>query len=167
MLDVSHTTMGLERIGWDGHTYHAYVGADEQRRNYIYDESANGSFYIRNSDNWENDVTSEYLMVHFTLFSPRIEGDIYLNGTWTNDQFIDRYKMVYNEEKHLYEASVMLKQGYYSYQYLQQKKDGSLAPLPSEGSFYQTENQYQVLVYYRGNNDRTDRLVGYQEIRTK
>lgn len=73
--------------------------------------------------------------------------------------------MVYNEEKHLYEASVMLKQGYYSYQYLQQKK---MAPLHhcQVKALYQTENQYQVLVYYRGNNDRTDRLVGYQEIRT-
>ena len=41
--------------------------------------------------------------------------------------------------------------------------DGSFQPLPSEGSFYQTENKYQALVYYRGQGERTDRLVAVDE----
>lgn len=167
MLDVSHTTMGLEHVNWDGKHYHAWLWPDEPRPSYVYDESANGSFYIRNSDNRENNVTSEYVMVHFQLNSPPVNGTVYLNGTWTNGQLIPEYQMHYDEVAHNYKATVQLKQGYYSYQYLILKDDGTTAFVPSEGDFFQTENQYQGLVYYRGPGDRTDRLVAYQEIQLK
>ena len=113
-LDVTHTTMGLESVGWDGHDYHAYVWTDEPRRNYVYDEDANGAFYIRNSDNVENDVTTEYVIVNFRLRTSDRNGDIYINGNWTNDRFTDKYKMVYDSASDLYTASIKLKQGYYS-----------------------------------------------------
>ena len=70
--------------------------------------------------------------------------------------------MHYNEQDGVYEAAVLLKQGYYSYQYVVAKTDGTTAPVSTEGSFYQTENKYQALLYYRGTGERTDRLVGYQ-----
>lgn len=75
--------------------------------------------------------------------------------------------MEWNAEKQQYEGAVPLKQGYYSYQYLQMTSDGTLQPIPSEGSFYQTENKYQALIYYRGQGQRTDRLVGYGEVGMK
>lgn len=40
MLDLSHTTMGLDSIFWDGSEAHAYVMADLPCPNYVYDESA-------------------------------------------------------------------------------------------------------------------------------
>ena len=165
MLDVNHPTMGLERIDWDGSRYHAVIWPDEPRLSYVYDEDANGAFYLRNSDNRENDYTSEYLMVHFRLVSPRLPGNVYLNGVWTCDRLLPRYQMQWNEDEQFYEAEVWLKQGYYSYQYLWEKADGTLAPVPSEGNFFQTENLYQAFVYYRGSGERTDRLVGYAVIR--
>ena len=73
--------------------------------------------------------------------------------------------MEYDEEEQLYKGSLRLKQGYYSYQYLHLAEDGTTHPVPSEGNFFQTENQYQALVYYRGLGDRTDRLVGFAQIR--
>ena len=82
-LDVNHTTMGLERMGWDGERFHAYVFPDEPRPNYVYDESAKGSFLIRNSDNVENDRASDYLWVHFTLETNPSTNPIYLYGDWT------------------------------------------------------------------------------------
>lgn len=167
MLDVNHTTMGMESIHWDGSQYHAYFWEDEPRPSYIYDESANGGFYIRNSDNEENDRLCEYLTVHFRLKAPRQNGTVYLNGTWTNDQFLPIYQMTYNDIDQCYEGTVVLKQGYYSYQYLLMKQDGTTSFLSSEGSFYQTENAYQAFVYYRGIGERTDRLVGYQQIHTR
>lgn len=83
MLDVTHTTMGLESIKWDGQQYHAWVWPDEPRPSYVYDEDANGAFVIRNSDNEEINTTSDYAIVHFRLKSPRLGNDIYLNGNWT------------------------------------------------------------------------------------
>lgn len=164
-LSVSHTTMGIEAVDWDGSNYHAYVWTDEPRPSYVYDEDANGSFYIRNSDNVENDYASEYLYVHFRLMSPQQGGDIYLNGVWTNDRTLPQYLMTYNTQEQCYENTLLLKQGYYSYQYLLEKSDGTLVPLPSEGSFCHTENQYQCLVYYRGAGQRTDQLVAYTQVR--
>ena len=75
--------------------------------------------------------------------------------------------MEYNQASQSYEVAVPLKQGYYSYQYLSVGSDGKASPLLAEGNFYQTENTYQALVYYRGNGDRTDRLVGYQNVKFK
>jgi hypothetical protein len=61
---------------------------------------------------------------------------------------------------HFYSANILLKQGYYNYQY--RNADGKLHP--SEGSFYQTENRYQGLIYYKGTNDRTWRLTAFGDI---
>lgn len=160
-LDVTHTTMGLESINWDGHNYHAWIWTDEPRPSYIYDKDANGAFLIRNSDNIDNDVNSDYIITHFRLKSPQIPYPIYINGFFTNDRFLPQYEMKWNEKNQQYEGELLLKQGYYSYQYLLMKPEGKLKPVPSEGNFYQTENTYQALIYFKANGDRTDRLVGY------
>ncbi|MDD4534266.1 MAG: DUF5103 domain-containing protein [Prevotella sp.] len=161
MLDVTHTTMGLESISWDGKMYHAFIWTDEPRPSYVYDEDADGAFALRNSDNIENDTQSEYIMTHFRLKSPRLSGDVYMNAAWTNDRFLPQYKMQWNDDTQQYEAELWLKQGYYSYQYLLMQPDGGVTPVPSEGNFYQTQNSYQALIYYKGNGERADRLVAY------
>lgn len=162
-LDVTHTTMGLESVGWDGKDFHAYVWPDEPRPNYLYDEDANGAFYIRNSDNIENDYGSQYLYVHFQLISPRKPYPIYLNAVWTNEQFTPDYEMQYDEMSKCYTKTLLLKQGYYSYRYLILDANGVALPQPTEGNFSQTENSYQCLVYYRRTGQRTDLLVGFVE----
>ena len=165
MLDVRQANMGVEKIDWDGEAYHAYLWPDEPRGSYVFDEDANGAFYIRNSDNRENRSTSEDIHVYFTLRSPRLAGDVFVNGVWTNDQLAAPYQMQYDEGAQCYRLSLLLKQGYYSYQYVWQQSNGQIATVPSEGSFYQTENRYQALVYYRKLGERADRLVGFAEIR--
>lgn len=160
-LDPTHTTMGVERVGWDGNSYHAWIFTDEPRPNYLYDEDANGAYCIRNSDNVDNDTESEYIKTHFSLKTARQQGDVYINGSFTQDSFDDKFKMSWNEKDGLYEAVIPLKQGYYNYKYLLRNPDGCITLLPSEGNFYQTENSYQFLVYYRGQGERTDRLVNY------
>ena len=160
-LDVTHTTMGLESINWDGHNYHAWIWTDEPRPSYIYDKDANGAFLIRNSDNIDNDVNSDYIITHFRLKTPQTADPIYINGFFTNDRFLPQYEMKWNEKNQQYEGELLLKQGYYSYQYLLMKPEGKLKPVPSEGNFFQTENIYQALIYFKANGDRTDRLVGY------
>ena len=168
VLDTDHPTLGIDRIRWDGEVFHAYVFPDAPRPNYLYDEDANGSFYIRNSDNIENDRISDYVMVHFQLQSPRrVNGDVYLNGVWTNDQFLPQYLMEYDDINHTYDANLMLKMGYYSYQYVLVDNEGYAQVMPTEGNFFQTENKYQALVYYREPGGRTDLLVGYQQAQFK
>ena len=164
VLDVSHTTMGLDRIRWDGHHYQAYPFVNTPRRNYVYDEDANGAFYIRNSDNIENDRTCDYVYVNYKLMpSAQYECDVIVDGDWTTEQDGD-YVMSYDESDRSYNARILQKQGYYSYQYLLRRADGQTAVVPEEGSFFETENKYQAFIYYKGVTDRTWRLVGYQQI---
>ena len=164
VLDPSHPTMGIDYISWDGEYYQAFPFINEPRPNYLYDEDANGSFYIRNSDNFENDITSDYVWVNYRLKSPVMPtGRIVIDGRWTNEN-PETYVVEYDEDNHLYTASILQKQGYYSYQYLWINEDGNSRPLPSEGNFFQTENHYQILVYYKGTGMRTWRLVAFSQL---
>lgn len=167
ILDVSHPTLGLERILWDGSSYNAYPFVDEPRRHYLYDEDANGAFYIRNSDNYENDRTCEYVYVHYKLCpAVRCDADVLVGGQWaTGDESL--YTMTYDETDHSYHATVLQKQGYYNYQYLVRQPDGTLKPLAEEGSFHQTENRYEAFVYYKGDGQRTWRLLGYRQLTSR
>ncbi len=167
-LDPSHATMGLESVGWDRmrSEWHAYVIPDEPARNYVYDVDADGCFLIRNSDNENVDTECDYVWTHFTLYAPREGGSVYVNGAWTYGQLTPEYEMTWNYDANCYEGAVYLKQGYYSYQYLAMDTDGRIHRLASEGNFFQTQNTYQALVYYKGNADRAWRLVGTGEIKT-
>ena len=158
-LSVDHPTMGIETIDWDGSNYHAHLWPDLPRRNYLYDESAQGVFVIRNSDDNGNDYLSDYVIVHFTLQTDATNDEIYVSGGFTNYRLLPQYQMKYDAVTGHYTLSLLMKQGYYSYEYVRRNADGSIQLLPSEGNFYQTKNQYQALIYYRGTGERTDRLV--------
>ena len=158
-LSVDHPTMGIETIDWDGSNYHAHLWPDLPRRNYLYDESAQGVFVIRNSDDNGNDYLSDYVIVHFTLQTDATNDEIYVSGGFTNYRPLPQYQMKYDAVTRNYTLSLLMKQGYYSYEYIRRNADGSIQLLPSEGNFYQTKNQYQALIYYRGTGERTDRLV--------
>lgn len=163
-----HTgSMGIDNLRWFKPYYHAtlYTGAD--RRNYVYDEEQDGAFYIRTDEYANSNTQSDYLLFHFSLkHQPEAGGDIYINGQLTNDRFLPQYKMHYNQESGLYEATLLLKQGYYNYQYLYLPDKGHGVGLTAnvEGDFYETENKYTILVYNRPQSGRYDQLVGVKEI---
>lgn len=168
ILSTDHATIGIERIGWDGTDFQAYPFTATPRLNYLYDEDADGAFVIRNADNVEADTQSDYMTVCFRYACPRTAaGEVYLNGDWTYDRFDPQYRMQYNDSTQAYEAALPLKLGYYNYQLLVVNAGGKATFLPAEGNFYQTENSYQALIYYRETGGRTDRLVGYQNIRSR
>ena len=73
----------------------------------------------------------------------------------------DENKMDYNTEKGIYEKALMIKQGFTNYQYVIADSKGNIdAENTVDGNFFQTENNYFVLVYYRENNQRYDRIIG-------
>lgn len=167
MFDAHRLSLNIDHRRVIEDYYHTFLMPNEERRNYVYDEDANGAFVIRNSDNYEINRTCDYEFVHYQIHSPRVMGDVYLNGVWTNDQFTDEYKMTFNPQIDAYEAVVLQKQGYYNYQALVLDRNGKAHPLPSQGNFYETENSYQALIYYKGNADRTWRLVSYSNVKYK
>lgn len=168
ILDPHRNSMGVEQVTWDGEMFNIHLYHDYPRKAYVYDEDVNGGYVIRNSDNIDVNTTSDYVLVHFYYDSPRLNGDLYVDGQWAMPQFGDRYLMEYDEEGKCYHVSVPMKLGYYNYQYLLLNSDVQGKGIPSltretEGDFYQTENAYSVFVYYRKQGDRTWRLVGVKE----
>ena len=158
ILDVHRTATGVERIEWFEPYYHATLFAEKPANAYSYIEDQNGVYVLRSSDDYDDATTAEYIVVHFFLQSPRLQGgDVYVSGWWSGQTFNPDCKMEYDDINQEYHAAILLKQGYYSYEFLQQ--DGLTAR--TMGSFYETENEYQVLVYYRGQGARYDRLVAY------
>ncbi|NEW84460.1 MAG: hypothetical protein GZ094_19125 [Mariniphaga sp.] len=96
---------------------------------------------------------------------PLLGGEIYVFGGLSDWQCQPANKMKWNFESKLYEAALLVKQGFYDYQYVyvengSNKIDDSLL----EGSYVETENDYQIFVYYRGFSSRYDKLIGYRTI---
>lgn len=168
VLDPSHTTMGLASTSWDEQTrsWHATPFPCEERRNYSYDEDANGAYLQRNSDNYDINRTAEYVYVHYQLLNaPHYDNaNVIVTGRWANEECTP-YAMDYDEENRSYSLTILQKLGYYNYMLLLADADGTTHPLPEEGSFFQTENRYQAFVYYKGTGERTWRLLGFQEIK--
>lgn len=168
ILALSHPTMGIDHIDWDGHYYNVYPFMAEPRKNYLYDEDANGAFYIRNSDNTENDYTCDYAYVHYKLKSPELtDMTLAVNGWWTTNNDVNSYTMTYNPADATYNVTILQKQGYYSYRFMAIDAQGNTCIPPTEGNFYQTENRYQAYIYYKGTGERTWRLVGYRQVEFK
>ena len=72
--------------------------------------------------------------------------------------------MQYDQANAEYQATILQKQGYYSYRFITVDNNGMTGIPPTEGNFYQTENRYQAYVYYKGTGERTWRLVGYRQV---
>lgn len=169
ILDVHIPTLNVDRMEWFDPYYHATLYPNQTARNYLYDEDQNGAFIIRNSDDEDVATTCDYVFTHFTLKSPQLTGgEVYLNGEWTYNRFIPEYRMTYNRETQAYEATALLKQGYYNYNYLfvpDGETQGNSGR--TDGNFYETENEYIILVYHRPNGGRYDKLVGYRRMNFK
>jgi hypothetical protein len=163
-FSVRYPGLKVDRVGYEAPNYYTTLMSDRVRRNYLYQEDQNGLWVVRSEYGGDADTGADYMWTRFTLESPLLEGmDVYIDGIWTGHQLADEYRMTYNQSEGCYEAVVLLKQGYYSYQYIAvptrayAKRFSLTAPV--EGDFYQTENRYDVFVYLRERGARYDRLV--------
>ncbi|MFZ6001846.1 MAG: type IX secretion system plug protein domain-containing protein [Bacteroidota bacterium] len=142
--------------------FELYVQQDAPRTEAVYSQyrDLNGNYVIENLDLRENILTSQYLFVNFALrTSPLQNAKVYVVGGFNLWERNTENLMKYNSASGCYEASVLLKQGRFDYQYLVESAD-----LPSyhfEGSHFQTENFYEVMVYFSSLQPRADLLIGY------
>jgi len=113
-------------------------------------------------------LSAEYILTYFTLESPQpySGGDIYIFGELSDWRIDEKFRMKFNSDGQRYEAEILLKQGYYNYMYafqqLADKQSQKFSFEEVEGNWYQTDNTYQVLVYYRPFGKRYDQLIGYK-----
>ncbi len=139
---------------------------DKPRNSQTYSEQIdiNGKYVIQRAEATDDRVEADYANVLFTLNpSPDFQGDIYVTGQLTDWQLRPKYKMTYNTEKSVYELNMLLKQGFYNYQYCLVFND---RPEWSyfEGDYSSTENFYDIIVYYRPPNMFNDIVIGYASV---
>lgn len=150
----------IDNIKYFDPYYHVTLQTDKPRTNYLYDEDQNGIFVPLSNTGESSDTEADYVWVHFTLDTPQLPGEtVYVDGAWTYGQSAPPYALTYRPKAQAYEGAILLKQGYYSYQYLQ-KKDNAVQAV--EGNFWQTKNEYTILIYYCQTGSRYDRLVGWR-----
>lgn len=144
--------------------FHTYLYLDEERLNntYTLNPDINGNFVLRTVDNEDINTEGDYSKVYFSLESFENIGDnsIYIYGDFNGWQLTDENKMIYDDNTKLYHSNMFLKQGFYNYQYVTANNDGKINNHAIEGSFYQTENIYTVIVYHRPYGTRYDQVIG-------
>lgn len=128
----------------------------------------NGNFFIRNQDGREPSTDSDYAKVIFSLAAsqPKPTEAIYVVGRFNNYTIEPANKLSYYPAKRKYTTTLKLKQGLYDYKYVLTDEQGKFDDTFFEGSFFETDNSYQVFVYYRKPGGRWEELVGYSDVRS-
>lgn len=121
----------------------------------------NGQYIVSTNDRigGNPEIESEYIYTTF-YFQADPGRDVTMLGALTAWGNTPESKMVYDPKSGLYSTSILLKQGWYDYKYAFGSPDGYDSD-PIEGSHFETENEYEVMVYYRALGSRYDQLVGY------
>ncbi|MBL0013786.1 MAG: DUF5103 domain-containing protein [Flavobacterium sp.] len=163
--DIRAATNNVASIDSQGGVYNAYLYKDEARarEQYSYNPDINGNFLVNNLNAENNEIEADYAWVYFTLSAPAFyeKKDIYVCGQFNNFAKNAESKMDYNAEKAIFEKAIMIKQGFTNYQYVVADKAGKIDNANAiDGNFFQTENNYFALIYYKENNQRYDRVIG-------
>ncbi len=75
--------------------------------------------------------------------------------------------MQFNSAKGLYETDLFLKQGYYNYTYVVADKNKDSNRMEVDGNYFEAENSYTILVYYKSFTSRSDELIGAATINSR
>lgn len=143
---------------------------DRSSHRYYYFADYNGGYNIITYESINPQWQGDYATVYFSLEAPGglpyPTKDVYLAGKFTDFSLSEKWKMKFNNISRKYENSDFMKQGYYNYEYITvDKLTGALGNL--EGNYWETENQYTILVYYKSFTDRNDQLIGSAQISSR
>ena len=161
---VKEPRQNVRIVEYNGGRYHAFVLPDDDRqfRQYFFEEDLNGKYWIASEESPVPSTEADYMYVYFTLRLPReIEkGSVYFTGAFTDWAFGPENRMRWNQSRGQYEGMIMLKEGWYNYEYAfipdrAERPD----PFLLEGGHWQTENDYLILTYFRDPAVRYDRLT--------
>ena len=145
--------------------YSNFLFEDFSRKNrkYTFNPDINGGFLFNVNNSSNAEFEADYVNIHFYLQKPQafdLENKIYVVGDFNNYQISDEYLMEYNSRYNLFELVLKLKQGFYNYKYIAVNQEKKIIHGEISGNFDETENEYNVIVYYRNYGERFDRVVG-------
>ncbi len=141
---------------------------------YYFYADYNGKYFLNNTDGYTPAYQSDYATVRF-MYIPQDnvqlpDQDLYVFGAMTNYALNDSTRMHFNPAKGVYESSLFLKMGFYNYCYVTLDRNNPKAKASfalTEGNHFETENEYEILVYFRPLGGRADQLVGRYSMNTR
>ncbi len=162
---LNYYTENIQKIEYTYEGYQVYLKPSEKRTFQVYktEEDIDGQMLIKTEDQDLTEIASEYVNVHFMLNypAPMMDADIYILGALTNWNYTDESKMTYDFKTKSYVKTLLLKQGYYNYQYVLKYRDQSVGDASFiEGNHWETENEYTIYLYNREPGDIYDKLIG-------
>ncbi len=175
-LDLRSLRLQSERVEKADYLKNAtkvYVKPDIDRssQKYVYYQDLNGLYLATTYESINPYWQGDYATVQFSYVTPdRAEyagKDLYLFGQLTDYKLNEAAKMQFNAEKGQYETLQFLKQGYYSYGYMLVDKNDPKQKTELEGNYWETENSYTILVYYKSFTDQSDQLIGISKLNTR
>jgi hypothetical protein len=162
--DIRAATSSIRRIELtDIYNHYLYTNGARADRPYTYNPDINGNYEVRVLKPTTNiNIEADYARVHFTLqfFDDIEDKELHLYGNFNNWVIDETTYMEYDSQYDVYRNSRIFKQGFYNYKYVLVNKDGTIENGIIEGNFWQTENEYTVLVYFRDLGARYDRIIG-------
>ena len=161
--DVRSASNGIRRVELsDIYENYLYSNISRKDRPYTYNPDINGNFVVRNIDVVNSDIEAEYVRMHFNLMYYEDIGDkeLHIYGNFNNWTIDGSTYMEYNKNSDSFRNTRLFKQGFYNYKYVLVDRDGSIDEGALSGNFWQTENEYTVIVYYRDLGARYDRIIG-------
>jgi hypothetical protein len=165
MKTLKYNTDRMQSLTYLENGYNVFMFPDQNRRykDYFSDEDINGRRLIAANQTRDSYTEGDYAWVHFFLpyETPEAGGNFYIFGELSYWKFGPENMMNYDYEARGYSGSLYLKQGYYNYVYAFLPNGSNTGDVTySEGSHWNTVNEYQVLVYWRQPGDFYDQLVG-------
>ena len=117
---------------------------------------------MRTIETNDQKIEADYDMMHFTLLKeePFIDKDVYVYGAFNNFNITQENKMTYNVDEKAYTGNFLLKQGFYNYTFATLDSENNVNTNDINGSFYETENEYIVIVYYKPFGSFYERVIG-------
>ena len=170
---IKFQTQNVRKISQDSsNIFHVYLKDDESRsfKRYSIEDDINGRYLVKIYNGSNSETESDYVYVHFHLKSEDAmsNGNYYVYGSLTNWSIEPWARLKYNYEEQAYETTLFLKQGYYNYEYMY-LEDGKKLPDETliEGSHFETENEYSIMVYQQLPGSRYQKLIGYKKLSSK
>ena len=154
---------GIDRVFHENNDYQVVLFADEiQQGTYIHEFDSDGRYIVNAERTNDPDTEAEYMWVHWTLpaANPFFDGALYVGGDLFGNEMNLRNRLQYDNDAKCYWLTALVKQGGYDYQYWFVPKQKTTTTQRVDGSYWQTENEYAVYVWWRPFGARYDRLVG-------
>ena len=145
--------------------------AERTQQRYIKFTDYNGFYFVESTEVSNPWWQTDYAAVHFTFVpkgnQPFPDKKVFVVGEMNHYNLDDTSAMAYNAVKGVYEKSLYLKQGYYTYTYVtrdSKNRNGGAQTEQTDGNYWETENDYTVLIYFRSLSGRHDELIGVSTV---